>query len=244
MSGDDWDAHWRRLAVWMLANPAYRYRRDLIWRALALEEARAPVRLVDIGCGEGSFAAALAERRPEIAIAGYDGSAQGIATAARRVPAGRFFATDLAAPPVELRGWATHALCAEAIEHLDRPIEALAAARELLAAEGRMVITVPAGPISAFDRHVGHRKHYTEAILRAELAAAGLAADFVWRAGFPFHTLYRLVVVLRGGQAVEDSAAPARGLQALAFRAFDALFRFNLRDAPLGWQIVARVRRA
>jgi hypothetical protein len=132
------------------------------------------------------------------------------------------------------------------IEHVDEPIKLLAAIRPLMAESGALVVTVPAGPMSAFDRHVGHRKHYTADLLARECRAAGWRIETLDRAGFPFHTLYRLMVLARGEAAIDDSkgrsGATSGALAALAFRTFDALNAFNASDAPLGWQLIARLR--
>jgi SAM-dependent methyltransferase len=247
---DDWNGRWGRLSAWMRGNPAYRYRQRLIWSALDLPPPPAPVDFLDIGCGDGSFAEALAARRPGTAIAGIEGSNEGTAMAAARVPGGTFLRDDLTQPTAETAArfadWASHALCSEVIEHVDEPVALLRVARAMIRPGGVMVVTVPAGPMSDFDRHVGHRKHYTADLLRRELDAAGFRVERLWRAGFPFHSLYRMMVLLRGEATVGDSEGEIGGLaasvSAVAFAGFNALFAANLPDSPFGWQIVARVR--
>ena len=60
------------------------------------------------------------------------------------------------------------------------------------------MVTVPGGPRTAFDRHIGHRRHYTTDALRAVLDAAGLEVELVQGAGLPFFNLYKLLVMMRG----------------------------------------------
>jgi len=246
----EWDAHWPKVSAWMQTNPAYKYRQKLIWRALGLPAAPVPARVLDIGCGDGSFLRSVNAFRSDIAIAGLEGSGEGLDLARRALPGAVLEQVDLQSlPPMvvdRLRNFVTHALCSEVIEHVDRPIDVLATARPLLAPTGVLVVTVPAGPMSAFDRHVGHRKHYTRDMLRAEAEAAGWQVETLWRTGAPFHTLYRLMVVARGEAAVRDSKGQSGSTTAaasgLAFRVFDALNQHNFDDAPFGWQIVARLR--
>ena len=68
----------------------------------------------------------------------------------------------------------------------------------------------------------------------------------MWAAGFPFHSLYRLLVVLRGAQTIHDQLDQpgilARGLTRFLFALFTLLFRANLFWPPLGWQIFAVAR--
>jgi SAM-dependent methyltransferase len=243
---DDWDEHWRAYAESNRHNPAQLYRGRLVFAALGLRESPGPVRLVDLGCGSGELAAQALRIRPDAEILGLDGSARAVELAGRNVPRARFHEHDLSlplAPGASYRGWATHAVCSEVLEHLDRPAEALRNARACFAPGCRLVITVPAGPMSAFDRHIGHRRHFDRASLARELSRAGLCVGEIWGAGFPFFNLYRLTVVLRGEALVADvAAAAARDLPwsaRAAMRAFSWLFRLNLAKTPLGWQLVA-----
>ena len=110
---------------------------------------------------------------------------------------------------------------------------------------------MPGGPRSAFDRHIGHHRHFTAADLRGVLTDAGFAVERVQRAGFPFFNLYKLAVIARGRRLIADvedrapGAAPSRA-ELTAARLFDLGFRHSRDDFPLGWQMaaVARVREA
>jgi SAM-dependent methyltransferase len=129
------------------------------------------------------------------------------------------------------------------LEHVDDPSALLRNARALLAPGCRLVITVPAGPISAFDQHIGHRRHFTPEALRATLHAAGFERITLWAAGFPFFNLYRLAVVARGARLIRDAAgagaAPLPLSARVAMRVFSTLFRFNRDRGQRGWQLVA-----
>ncbi|MGH6660161.1 MAG: class I SAM-dependent methyltransferase, partial [Rhodospirillales bacterium] len=164
MTEGDWDAHHSALSEAAYGNPALLWRWRHILRLLELPRS-APVTVLDVGCGDGRFAAFLKARHPNAAIIGVDGSAVGVAAAARLVPDGRFHCANLQRPDSrlasELAGAAAAAVCTEVLEHLDEPVACLGAVKGWLAPGGRLVITVPAGPMSASDRHFGHRKHYT-----------------------------------------------------------------------------------
>jgi hypothetical protein len=101
--------------------------------------------------------------------------------------------------------------------------------------------------MSAFDRHIGHRTHYTRASVTTVLSAAGFTIEKVAMAGFPFFNLYRMVVILRGEKLIADVSADAMpdargGLAKLMMRVFRFLFRFNLHGTPFGWQVLAVAR--
>jgi hypothetical protein len=165
------------------------------------------------------------------------------------VPNARFVQTDLLRrqTPGELAGWGTHATCSEVLEHVDRPEWLLHNAAAYLARGARLVVTVPGGPRTAFDRHIGHRRHFTATSLRTVLERAGFAVERVEAAGFPFFNLYRLVVWARGRRLIDDvrgGAASAGASAATAVQAvFRPLFRFNLPNTPFGWQLVAVARK-
>jgi SAM-dependent methyltransferase len=245
-STDDWESHWTSYAESNSANPAQTYRRMLIWDALALGAGSEPVRLLEIGSGPGDLARDVLAARPDAEVVGIDLAAAAVALASRKVPGAAFFQQDLTQPmalPERYRGWATHVVCSEVLEHLDDPVAALRNVRPLLAPGCKVVITVPAGPMSAFDRHIGHRGHFSDERLRRTLREAGLEVADLRGAGFPFFNVYRLVVVARGAALIKDAASgdgrplplAARGM----IRIFSSLFRLNRKDGLRGWQLVA-----
>jgi SAM-dependent methyltransferase len=241
---DDWNHHWNAYAQSAALNPAQAYRRMLIFRALDLPGAEAGVRLLEIGSGQGDLSRELKERHPELDLVGLDLSETGVAIARQKVPNGIFFQQDLTQPltiPEVYRRWATHAVCSEVLEHLDDPLAALKNARQCIAPGGRLVVTVPGGPMSAFDRHIGHRRHFTPGVLETLLRDAGFEVVRLDGAGFPFFNVYRLTVVLRGKRLISEVTGD-RGLSRsarAAMRLFALLFRFNSNETRRGWQLVA-----
>lgn len=248
-SADDWDAHWANYAETNARNPAQSYRRHLIMTALGLATAPAPVRLIELGCGHGDFARDVLAAYPDISFVGIDRAETGIAIAQRSSPGAVFVQADLTEPdtlPQKYLGYATHAVCTEVLEHIEDPLGALRTARALLAPGCRLVVTVPAGPMSAFDRHIGHRRHFSARQLEQLLEQAGFEVERADGAGFPFFNLYRLAVVARGTALIRD-ASEDHGqnlpLHARAvIRAFSTLFRFNRDRGRRGWQLVAVAR--
>jgi SAM-dependent methyltransferase len=242
---DDWDRHWAAYASAAERNPAQTYRRRLIVDILRSFDRAAVERILDIGSGTGALAADLRAAIPTADIVGLELSREGVERARQAVRGATFVQRDLlsdAEVDPRLRDWATAAVCSEVLEHVDDPRRLLQAVVPYLGPGCRLVVTVPGGPMSAFDRAIGHRRHFTPRTLRLLLEDAGFHAQWTRRAGFPFFNLYRFVVIARGRRltrdvhAAEDSGTP---LAAVAMRVFDRLFRFNLDSAPFGWQIVA-----
>lgn len=242
---DDWDRHWSEYGESYERNPAQELRRRLITRLLAADGL--PRRVVDIGSGRGEMVESLSRKYPDASFLGLEYSQFGVDVAAARVPGATFLQRDLVErgdPPEGYRNWATHAICSEVLEHVDRPDVLLRHAAEFLAPGCRLVVTVPGGPMSAFDRHIGHRQHFTPAKLRALLTEVGLDVERAAGAGFPFFNLYRSVIVLRGERLATDVSVE-RARPSLPARSAMAIFS-GLLHLPMawrgGWQNVAVAR--
>ena len=241
LSSDDWEAHWDDYASAAEENPAQRFRRRVAFDLL--DRDGSPTRLLDIGAGQGDIIADAAERWPSCAIAGVELSAAGVAEARRKTPAAYVVQADLLqtgeAIPA-LSGWATHAVCSEVLEHVDQPSVLLRNVRPFLAPGCLVVITVPGGPRTAFDKHIGHRRHFTRPALATVLSSAGFTDVQVEAAGFPVFNLYKLVVLLRGKRLIEDAKATSPSSTAtLATRVFDRLFDVAPARGRFGWQLLA-----
>lgn len=245
---DQWDAHWGEFGEANRRNPAQGYRRRLVLEALA--RTGAPRRLLDIGSGNGELLRAAAKRWPRAELLGLELSAAGVEAAKRRVPQARFRICNLLqepAPEEPDRAWATHAVCSEVLEHVDEPVRLLRHARMWLAPGGVLMVTVPGGPMSAFDRHIGHRRHYSPDALGELLRAAGLEVIDLTGAGFPFFNLYRALVIARGESLIEDVRPDATGtasgrLARAAMAAFGPMLSISSRRSRRGWQSVGLAR--
>ncbi len=244
-SVDDWESHWAEYADSASNNPAQRYRREVI--VASVEREGVPRRVLDIGSGQGDLLTELRDRWPGAELAGLELSVEGIRLARSKVPSARFSQIDLLTAtgvPPALEGWADVAVCSEVLEHVDDPVRLLRTAIRCIAPGGLLVVTVPGGPRTAFDRFIGHRRHFRPAGLDAVLREAGLEVEKVSGTGFPFFNLYKLVVLLRGKALVRDasrSTEPSR-LAALVMRCFALLLRPGLNSSKSGWQLVARTR--
>jgi SAM-dependent methyltransferase len=249
-SQDDWDAHWHRYAESAADNPAQRMRQEIIARLLGDNAGEGAMRVFDLGSGQGDLIQKLKPLLPNARFVGAELSASGVAISERKVPDATFVVADIFQPPAELEefcGWATHAVCSEVLEHVNEPAAFLERASRYLAPGARLVVTVPGGPISAFDREIGHRQHFDRAAIRSILEKASYSVERIYLAGFPFFNLYRLLVIARGEKLARDvestaSATPS-GAAGFAMKLFRVLFHANLLDSPFGWQVVAVARK-
>jgi SAM-dependent methyltransferase len=202
--------------------------------------------VLDIGSGTGDLVAEMRVALPAAQILGLELSKEGVDLSRLKVPDASFEERDLMVPEppaVEQRAWATHAVCSEVLEHLDEPERLLRNTIPFLAPGSVLIVTVPGGPMSAFDRHIGHRRHFRPKELRRLLERTGFEVERVTGAGFPFFNLYRLAVILRGRRLVADvSAGATRKPARFAMAFFGLLFRLNVDRTRWGWQTVAYAR--
>jgi len=249
-SRDEWDRHWALYGEPAAGNPANTYRHRLVLRLLGTLGTGDHV--LDIGAGQGELALTIKRRFPAVSVSGIEYSAEGVhrarAAAAAAGLAADFAQRDLLEAAVldaAVAHRATHATCSEVLEHVDDPVLLLRNAAAYLAPGCRLVVTVPGGPRSAFDEHIGHRRHFAPGSLRSLLGDAGFHVEHVARAGFPFFNLYRLAVIARGRRLIEDLESgrdDGAGAQGAILKVFDAAFKWNLASSPWGWQMVALAR--
>jgi len=245
-SNDDWERHWQLFADSAAMNPAQLMRHQFVldlWHERAGDTSS---NFVDFGSGQGDFLEKFGQHYPNAKLLGLELSASGVAISRKKNPSATFIMVDLFSPSQEMdsyHGWAGGAVCSEVLEHVDDPTAFLRAASQYLSANAMILITVPSGRMSAFDRHIGHRRHFTRESLRETLVQSGYRVEKIYRAGFPFFNLYRLAVMARGDKLASDAEREPRGafgaLAGFTARVFGWLFKMNLRDSPFGWQLVA-----
>ena len=124
---------------------------------------------LDLGCGTGAFLAVLA--RHFESVGGVDGHRASLVAARGRTGDAELFHADVAAVPLADRQFDLVSAL-DVLEHMD-PERFLTEAARLLRPGGLLLLSVPACPAlwSALDEAAGHRRRYTRAVLRAELAA-------------------------------------------------------------------------
>jgi ubiquinone/menaquinone biosynthesis C-methylase UbiE len=248
---DNWENHWQRHADCSSRSPIVRYRHQIVVRMLAQEgkgNGRG-MRILDLGSGLGDLTCAIKNAVPQADLLGFELSTAGVEISRRKVPGATFQAADLCRPAESLspyEGWATHAVCSDVLEHVDDPVAFLRNCKKYLAPNASLMITVPGGKMSAFDRHIGHRQHFSRETIRPVLEAAGFFVEKIYLAGFPFFNLYRLAVIARGERAIEDAEGVSQGFSRwfvfALMHMFNILFKLNVLNCPLGLQVVAVAR--
>lgn len=142
-------------------------------KAILRARARAgPFTYLDFGGGTGAIAAHLIEAFAPSRSLVIDGTAGAVEAARGRGVAAEL--TDLEGP-LALPFEPDVVTALDVLEHLDHPVEALARLADCCAAGALLVVSVPAllSLHGRWDELAGHRRRYTRALLRAELAEGG-----------------------------------------------------------------------
>jgi len=244
INNDNWDILWNNYSASASQNPAQTYRHRLILKLIRQLKPNADgLRVIDFGSGQGDFLKEMHNEFPDAKLIGFEKSELGVKISRVKVSGAKFIESDLlvSANLVEnLQGWGNIAVCSEVLEHVDHPVKLL---RNILPyINGFLIVTVPGGPMSAFDRKIGHRKHYNRQEISTVLTKAGFYKPEVFASGFPFFNLYRLAIIARGKRLIDDAKKINEKKGSVLYSFFDFLFKFNTMSSIFGWQMVAYAR--
>jgi len=155
-----------------------------VLRALAPHK---PVRVLDLGCGNGAFTKVLSQQGYQ--MDGCDGSSSGLEIARRNNPSLQFWQQDFAQSlPADRAGLYDAVVSTEVIEHLLLPRGLLQAAMQALRPGGVLVLSAPyhgylknlaLALTGKFDQHwhpmrdFGHIKFFSRATLTALVRECG-----------------------------------------------------------------------
>lgn len=234
---------WQRYGHLDAASPAAFHRRRLIVE-LCARHASGAQHVLDAGSGRGELSRELRRAFPQATLCASDVSLASVEATRRADPSLEVLQMDLEEPDFDAKyqpylGRFELIVCSEVLEHLAHDARAIGRLARLLAPGGVLVLTVPGGRMSRFDRLIGHQRHYSTAALLELALAAALDPLEVLAWGFPFQNLYRTAVrvVSRWSMPSTDepgSAGSGRGISsvlgagyALAGRALKPLFYLN-----------------
>lgn len=214
------DHHW-----WFAA------RREVLSALIARLELPGSARILEIGCGTGGNLGMLSRFGD---VTGLEADAGARAIALRKTGGGHRILGAHWPEERPLAGERFDLVCLfDVLEHIDDDGQALGALPTLLAARGRVLVTVPAYRWlwSAHDEFLHHKRRYTARELEHKAAAAGLRPSLLTYFNtllFPLAAAVRLVA----RDAPAGTTVPAAPLNALLRRIFGAE-RFLVGRLPL-----------
>jgi 2-polyprenyl-3-methyl-5-hydroxy-6-metoxy-1,4-benzoquinol methylase len=240
---DNWDVHWRANTESASHNPAQKYRFRLIQNELTTYDSIQKVHcVVDLGCGNGDLINQLTQNHAHIEFIGIEPSSTGFQISKAKNASSMIIMSDITMDHLsnDALNRADVVICTEVLEHLDSPHNLLGALSNSVRVGTKVLVTVPGGPRSKFDQHIGHRTHFKKKQLIELIEANGFSCDFVNSSGFPGHNLYKLLTVLLGNVLVKKSESfeATAGISMIS-KLMNWLMEKSLRNSPFGWQMVA-----
>jgi SAM-dependent methyltransferase len=222
----------------------FRGRRRLIERTLQYLAPGTTAQILDVGCGVGGNLELLARFGH---VKGFE-SESGALTQARARHIGHLEPGALPTPLPFAGELFDIVGMFDVLEHLEHPVDCLAALRARMAEHGRLVITVPALPWlwGPHDEQHHHFRRYTRGQLVAHLEAAGFAVEYASYANMlllPLAIAQRLKERLFGYSV--HALTPPAWINALFYRVWSFESRFTPPGRlPIGLSVVAIARRA
>lgn len=183
---DDW-----REAVWRAIPEGAEPERFAARRSFLLDRVASGAKVLDLGCGDGTFAAALIAAGCAVTMA--DVAEEALRRARARVPEAE--AVKLAeGQPLPFAEDAFDVVWAgEVLEHVSDVVGLLAEVRRVLRWGGRLLVTTPwhgrivVATDAHFDPRADHLRFFSARTLRAVLADAGFTDIEIRRAGRGLH---------------------------------------------------------
>lgn len=237
---------------WQWNDAALRNLSDVVLNLLEGKQGRA----LDLGCGSGRLAAALA--KAGFSVDGIDADEHIIAIGQRIMAEQglevRLYSGDVfdVRHPVSAGGYDV-VVCTEVLEHIGPWREFLIRAGELLRPGGLLVVSVPRDPnqFSVLDSYAGHLRRFREEELLGELPES-YEHILVRRLGWPFMRsivwIYTRLLSLSGSTHASQSQAlwrePSPGRR-LVVAIFYLLLKIDNLFAgfPLGTTLVVRAQK-
>ncbi|HEX7300671.1 MAG TPA: class I SAM-dependent methyltransferase [Solirubrobacteraceae bacterium] len=183
---DDW-----REAVWRGAPHGREPERFAARRAFLLGNATPVQRVLDLGCGDGAFAAELVGAGCAVTMA--DVAEEALRRARRRVPGAEAVKLAEGAPLPFGEDAFDVVWAGEVLEHVADVVGLLAEVRRVLSWGGSLLVTTPwhgrlvVAPDSHFDPRADHLRFFSARTLRAVLRDAGFLDIEVRRTGRGLH---------------------------------------------------------
>jgi SAM-dependent methyltransferase len=245
---DDWNDHWGKQNELAEYNPGQILRHRLVFNEIEKIKKEVSV-LVDFGSGQGDLIKRLSPKFNKIKMIGLENSEIGIEISKLNNPVATFYLADLTQNlPAEILLIKPDLItCCEVMEHVDKPELIVKNAHSMLKLNGYLIVTLPGGPMTKLDFHIGHRKHYDKGTLTSLLRNGGFDRISIICAGWPFFNLYRLMLLARGDALVGDVSVRTSALKTAIIKilglTFACLFNLNFKNSPYGWQMIAIARK-
>jgi len=236
----DWSQIWERLSEGMALNPGRELRHQ--WVLKNIQQGKT----LDFGCGDGTLVAKLVYLGCD--AYGFEPAEQGARLAQQKICGNEEEEKRIIQDYSQIQKVSKifeNIILSEVLEHVENPVDFLTNfVLPFADSNTKILITVPSGPISEFDRFIGHHRHYTRKILAGQVSLSQCTLIEYRNIGFPIVNIVRIWSLIRGKKLVTDlenhQAKKNYAFIVGALRPFKAMSsHYN----KLGWQVVAIVKK-
>ena len=241
-AADDWNSHWSNFNQVTAINPAQRWRFRSIERIIKSFGLGHQMAITDLGCGQGDLLSYLHDQFPESVLTGIEPSEVGCHLSSRKTPNARILQVDITScrDANALIQASDVVVCTEVLEHLDRPELLMSSLAQQMSPKSTLLISVPGGPRSKFDKHIGHRRHFDNLALEELLKDSGFNKIDVYRSGFPGFNLYKISTIVLGKRLIKTAASvDSNPIAHCISRVFFLLMSSSKNRSRFGWQLFA-----
>lgn len=185
-----YDENWLAWRDMKLYGPASVWLRDLIASCVESLDRDSIASVIDVGCGEGTTTAMLADRLPRAKVTGIDFSAAGVSLASGTYGTDRVsFILDPVSATLDSKQFDL-VTCFEVLEHVDDWDVLLG--RMCNASKYAIAVSFPTGRMRPYEVNVGHVRNFAKGQVEGFMRQQGFVPAKFFYAGFPFYSpLYR-----------------------------------------------------
>ncbi|MEK7662214.1 MAG: class I SAM-dependent methyltransferase [Patescibacteria group bacterium] len=236
-----YDKNWKNWVEMKIYGPASRWLRTLIGDLLRKIDATRIKTVLDVGSGEGTTTAYLAEKLPDAKVLGIDFSESGIQSSRAAYPLKNIsFKHDVNSS--ELNNYYDLVTSFEVLEHVPEWKELLG--RMAKSSRRYLLLSFPTGRMRQFEKNVGHLRNFKKGEVEKYLENVGYKPLSIFYAGFPFYSpLYRDFCNLTNAGNNEFTKGEYGFIQKLASSAIYALFYFFSTKKKYGDQFLGLFER-
>jgi 2-polyprenyl-3-methyl-5-hydroxy-6-metoxy-1,4-benzoquinol methylase len=242
VAADDWNSHWANYDQVTAINPAQRWRFRSIKRTIQSFGLGHQLAITDLGCGQGDLLSYLHDQFPKSKLVGIEPSEIGCRLARQKTPSAKFLEIDITTceDANNIIDSSNVIICTEVLEHLDHPELLMSSLAKKMNQDSTLLISVPGGPRSKFDKHIGHRRHFDRTVLEKLLKDSSFGEIDVYSSGFPGFNFYKICTILMGKRLI---SAPVVQDSSKIMKLIAGIFLFIMNRSSnhsrFGWQLFA-----
>ena len=239
---DDWNSHWANYDQVTAINPAQRWRFHSIERTIKSFGLGHQLSITDLGCGQGDLLSYLHDQFPESNLVGIEPSEVGCGLSKLKTPSAKILEIDITTSEDAntMIKSSNVIICTEVLEHLDHPELLMSSLAKKMSQNSTLLLSVPGGPRSKFDKHIGHRRHFDRKVLKKLLKDSGFSEIDVYSSGFPGFNLYKICTILMGKRLIKTAvSADSSPIAHYISRLFLILMTYSRNRSRFGWQLFA-----